>query len=243
MAILWGANMKIGNVLSAKGLVFVGLFSLLVLAADSINFSSILGGAANQSFTLFQFMGPIAGGFLGAGIGAISVLLAEVVSFFWLGKAFDMVNLLRLAPMLFAAAYFAAYSRGKFAGALVSLACMAAFIAHPVGAQAWAYSLYWLIPSVALILPEHLFLRSLGSTFTAHSIGSVVWLYTFPSAPAFWLALIPVVAFERLLFASGISVSYIALNALFARVEAIAKSGVVFVDQRYALAMAKVNRA
>jgi len=233
--------MKIGNVLSAKGLAFVMLFSLAVLAADSMNFSPILGGATNKSFTLFQFLGPIAGGFLGAGVGALSVLLAEVISFFWLGKAFNMLNIVLLAPMLFATAYFAMYSRGKFAGALVSLACMAAFIAHPIGSQAWIYSLYWLIPTIALILPEHLFLRSLGSTFTAHSIGSVVWLYAFPSTAAFWLALIPVVAVERLLFASGISVSYVALNALFARVEAIAKSGLVSLEPRYSLAPAKAN--
>jgi len=231
--------MKIENVLSAKGLAFVMLFSLLVLAGNSVNFSPILGGAANQSFTLFQFIGPVAGGFLGAGIGALSVLLAEVVSFVWLGKSISLLNIALLAPMLFATAYFAMYSRGKFAGAAVSLLCMAAFIAHPVGQQAWIYSLYWLIPAIALALPEHLFLRSLGSTFTAHSIGSVVWLYAFPSTPAFWLALIPVVAFERFMFASGISVSYVALNAAFARVEAIAKSGVIAIDRRYAIVPAK----
>ena len=233
--------MKIGNILSAKGLAFVMLFSLLVLAANSMNFSSILGGTANKSFTLFQFMGPVAGGFMGAGVGAVSVLLAEVISFFWLGTGVNMLNIILLAPMLAATAYFAAYSRGKFAGAAVSLACMAAFIAHPVGAQAWVYSLYWLVPAIALALPEHLFLRSLGSTFTAHSIGSVVWLYAFPSTPAFWLALIPVVAFERLLFASGISISYVALNALFARVEAVAKSGLVSLDYRYAAAPAPAS--
>ena len=233
--------MKIGNVLSAKGLAFVMLFSLAVLAANQLNFSPILGGEANQSFTLFQFMGPIAGGFLGAGIGAASVLLAEAVSFVLLGKSINPLNIVLLAPMLFATAYFAMYSRGKFAGALVSLVCRAAFIAHPIGQQAWVYSLYWLIPTIALALPSHLFLRSLGSTFTAHSIGSVVWLYAFPSTAAFWLALIPVVAFERFLFASGISISYVALNALFSRVEAIAKSGFVFVDQRYALVSAKMR--
>ena len=53
--------------------------------------------------------------------------------------------------------------------------------------------------------------------------------------PAFWLALIPVVAFERFMFASGISISYVALNALFARVEAIAKSGFVTLEKRYAI--------
>ena len=233
--------MKIGNILSAKGLAFLMLFTLAVLVANQANFSPILGGATNKSFTLFQFMGPVAGGFLGAGVGALSVLLAEVVSFAWLGTPINFLNIALLAPMLFATAYFAAYSRGKAAGAAISLVCMVAFIAHPIGGAAWIYSLYWLIPAIALALPEHLFLRSLGSTFTAHSIGSVIWLYAFPSTPAFWLALIPVVAFERLMFASGISISYVALNALFSRVEAIAKSGLVAVDRRYAIAPAQAK--
>ena len=227
--------MKVENVLSAKGLAFLLLFTAVALVASSINFSQVLGGAPNQSFTLFQFMGPIAGGFLGAGAGVLSVLLAQVISFIYLGTAPELINILRLAPMLFAAFYFAKYAKGKLIQAVVPLACMALFIMHPVGSQAWFYSLYWLIPAIVLFLPENLFARSLGSTFTAHSIGSVIWLYAFPSTAAFWVALIPVVAFERLLFASGISVSYVAFNTVLSRVEAVAKSGIVSIDRRYVL--------
>ncbi len=227
--------MKIENVLSAKGLAFLLLFTGVALVASGINFSQVLGGEANQSFTLFQFMGPIAGGFLGAGAGVLSVLLAQMVSFIWLGKAVDLVNILRLAPMLFAAFYFAKYGKGRILQGVVPLACMALFIAHPIGAQAWVYSLYWLVPTIALLLPENLFARSLGSTLTAHSIGSIVWLYAFPTTAAFWLALIPVVAFERLLFASGISVSYVAFNTVLSRFEAVAKSKIVAIDRRYVL--------
>ena len=231
--------MKIENVLSAKGLAFLLLFSLIVVIANGINFSPILGGETNKSFTLFQFMSPIAGGFLGAGVGVLSVLLAEVISFVWMGKQIELLNVLLLAPALFATLYFAKYSKGKLLTAAVPLVCMALFVLHPVGAQAWYYSLYWLIPLVALLIPEHLFLRSLGATFTAHSIGSVIWLYMFPSTAALWIALIPVVAFERFLFASGISVSYIAFNTLFAHVDAIVKSGAVLIDRRYVVAKMK----
>ena len=227
--------MKVENVLSAKGLLFLMLFTGIALVASGINFSQILGGAPNQSFTFFQFMGPIAGGFLGAGAGVLSVLLAQLVSFFWLGQKLELINVLLLVPMLFAAFYFAKYSKGKLVQAAVPIACMALFIAHPVGAQAWFYSLYWLIPAIVLLLPENLFLRSLGSTFTAHSIGSIIWLYAFPSTAAFWVALIPVVAFERLMFAGGISVSYVAFNTVLSRVEAVAKSGIVSIDRRYVL--------
>ena len=227
--------MKSKSILSAKSLAFIILFSFLVLIANSINFSAILGGAPNQSFTLFQFFGPIAGGFLGAGAGVLSVLFAEIISFIWLGKSPDMVNLLRLLPMLFATLYFAKYSRNRLFGAVVPLACMVLFVINPIGGQAWAYSLYWLIPAIALMLPEHLFFRALGATMTAHAIGSVIWLYTFPSTPEFWMALIPVVAFERLLFALGISGSYIVMNSMFARVKAISKSGAMLIDKRYVL--------
>lgn len=226
--------MKIENVLSAKGFAFLLLFSAAVMVADNINFSKALG-TESQYFTLFQFMGPIAGGFLGAGVGALSVLLAETISFIYLGKAFEPINVLRLAPMLFAALYFAKYSKGKLAQAAVPIACMALFMLHPVGSQAWQYSLYWLIPAIALMLPERLFLRSLGSTFTAHSIGGIIWLYLIPTTPAFWMALIPIVAFERILFALGISGSYIAFNTALGRVEAIAASGMVAIDRRYVL--------
>ena len=218
--------------LSAKGIAFIALFTAIALVASNINFSQVLG-APNQSFTFFQFMGPIAGGFLGAGAGILSVLLAQVVSFVWLGTTPSLFNILRIAPMLFAALYFAKYAKGKLVQGVVPIACIALFILNPIGAQAWYYSLYWLIPLIALALPEHLFLRSLGSTFTAHAIGSVAFLYLLPSTPALWIALIPVVAFERLMFAAGISVSYIAFNTLFSRVDAIAKSGVVFIDKRY----------
>ena len=43
------------------------------------------------------------------------------------------------------------------------------------------------------------------------------------------------------MFASGISISYVAMNALFARVEAIAKSGFVTLEARYALSPMKRN--
>ena len=231
--------MKIENVLSAKGLLFLLLFTGIAVVASNVNFSQVLGGAPNQSFTFFQFMGPIAGGFLGAGAGVLSVMLAQLVSFFWLGQKVELLNVLRLAPMLFAAFYFAKYSKGKLAQALVPLACMALFIINPIGAQAWYYSLYWLVPAIVLLLPENLFLRSLGSTMTAHAIGGIIWLYFVPTTPAFWVALIPVVAFERLMFAGGISVSYIAFNTALSRVEAVAKSGLVTLDRRYVLFAAR----
>lgn len=86
---------------------------------------------------------------------------------------------------------------------------MGAFMAHPVGAQAWVYSVYWLIPVLLYVIrKKSLFLEALGSTFIAHAVGSVIWIYADPITPHAWLALIPVVFIERLIFASGIVVVF-----------------------------------
>src|SRR5216684_1589321 len=60
---------------------------------------------------------------------------------------------------------------------LLPIACMGLFVIHPIGAQAFVYSLYWLIPVILYFIPQRsLFLQALGSTFIAHAVGSVIWL-------------------------------------------------------------------
>lgn len=110
-------------------------------------------------------------------------------------------------PGLFASLYWATQSRlVKIAPAVL---CMILFITHPVGASAAVYSLFWLIPiCVTLFCKETIFTRSLGSTFTAHAVGSVIWLFTVAMSADQWLALIPVVIIERALFTIGMVVAY-----------------------------------
>lgn len=196
---------------SAKRVIFLAVFALMVFFGNKVNFSAVVG-ADNQYFTLFQFFGPIAGGFLGPIFGAVAVLIAQVATFFISHKALILINILRLTPMLFAAYYF---GTKKKAIAAVPIACMVLFIMHPVGRQAWFYSLFWLIPLFGVLpfrIPGKLFFRSLGATFTAHAVGSTAWLYSVPMTASQWVALIPVVAYERIVFACGITVSYLVLN-------------------------------
>lgn len=85
------------------------------------------------------------------------------------------------------------------------LLCMILFLAHPVGLAAAPYAFYWFIPmALAFLHARSLWLDALASTFTAHAIGSVIWLYALPMTPAVWLSLIPIVACERLLYTAGI---------------------------------------
>ena len=97
--------MQLKNLFTKKRIIFLAIFTVLVLIGKQINFSPLVG-AENQFFTLFQFFGPIAGGFLGAIFGAIVVLFAELIDFFVVGKEATLVNILRLSPMIFAAYYF-----------------------------------------------------------------------------------------------------------------------------------------
>ncbi|MFH1848608.1 MAG: hypothetical protein ABH879_00305 [archaeon] len=200
------------KIFSKKRIIFMAIFLLMVFAGNRINFAPVIG-MDNQFFTLFQFFGPIAGAFLGPVYGVLVVLLAELGDFLLVSKTWSLINLVRLTPMLFAAYYFG--KNRMNVSAIVPLAAMAMFILHPVGRQAWFFSLYWLIPVAVKILQSkysNLYLRSLGATFTAHAVGSVAWLYTVPMDAGQWTGLIPIVAFERLLFAAGIAGSFYAVN-------------------------------
>ncbi|MBW2977191.1 hypothetical protein KY347_07150 [Candidatus Woesearchaeota archaeon] len=207
--------MNAKKIFTKKRLVFVALFVVFAFFAQRINFSPLIG-ADNQNFTLFQFFGPIAGAFLGSIFGVIAVLFAEAVNFFVVGKEATWINIFRLAPMLFAVYYFGSKKRNL--NIIAPSAAIILFVLHPVGRQAWVYSLFWTVPIIARLLPSKYAysvpLRSLGATLTAHSVGSALFIWSIPTDPGMWITLIPITAFERLMFALGIGISYVGFNAV-----------------------------
>ena len=211
--------MEIRKIFSKKRIIFLVLFIAMVFVGNRINFSALVG-AKNQYFTLFQFFGPIAGSFLGSVFGVIAVLFAQLADFLLVGKAFSLINVIRLTPMLFAAYYFG--TKKKSLSIIVPLVAIAAFVLHPVGRQVWFYSLYWTIPIIVKILPKkysgNVLLKSLGATFTAHSVGGAAWIWSVPMTVEQWIMLIPVTAYERLLFAAGIAGSYVLVNTVLDKV-------------------------
>ena len=228
--------MKIfGSEIGSKKLAFILIFSALSLLFYQFNFSEIVGSEPKAYFTLFQFIGPIGGGIISPLGGALSVLLVEVTNFFLTGKALDLLTVVRFFPMLFAALYFG--TKGKDS-ALVAIACMALFWLHPIGNVVWFYALYWLIPLGAAFYKQNLFARSLGATFTAHSVGSVAFLYAFNLPAEVWVALIPIVAIERLAFAAGISVSYYAVNTVLGAFSSKVDFSFLNIEKKYALVRA-----
>lgn len=95
---------------------------------------------------------------------------------------------------------------------LLPLACIGLFITH-TGNGAGAYAFYWFIPMIAWALRytttgSHSFIVALQSTFIAHATGSIIWLFTMPMTSEQWLALIPLVAVERLTIAASSALLY-----------------------------------
>lgn len=197
-----------------KVLVFFVLFTILGFASLQVPFNKLAG--SNVSFTLFDFFAPIAGAFLGPLYGIISVFGVMVTNNLIKDVPWTTGAIIRLFPTLFAVYYFAVITKRKYHGKwilAVPLFCIMAFLTHPNGRQVPYYPLmFWLIPLVAYRFRNNLFMKSLGTTFTAHAVGGASWIWAFNLPPAVWNSLIPVVISERLLFATGIAVSYVVVK-------------------------------
>lgn len=191
-----------------KRIFFLVLFTLVGFGSLQIPFNKLAG--SNVSFTLFDLFAPIAGVFLGPFFGVASVLTVEVVNNLVKHTPFTTGVIIRLFPILFATYYFATIQKksGKWILAVPVLAILV-FLSHPYGRQVPYYTLFWIIPLIAYRFRNNLFMRGLGATFTAHAVGGAAWIWAFNLKAAVWQGLIPVVIAERLLFASGIAISFI----------------------------------
>lgn len=195
--------------MNKQKILFLIIFIVLSLIAFQIPVSKIVG--SGQNFTLFEFIGPIGGMFLGPFFGALAAFFVRAIDLIIGPKTLDLLTIIRFLPMMLAAVYFGMKSKKS---ALIFPICIVLFLVHPIGQRAWLYPLLWLIPLVATLGKKRLIFNSLGSTFTAHAVGSTIFLYAFGLTPQVWLSLIPVVLIERGLFTIGIWVSYLVLNTV-----------------------------
>lgn len=164
---------------------------------------SIVGNCA-AFFRCSDMIMPLFGN---AGLPSLGLLIAVRFGLRMLFYGTPLSALVYHLPGFCASAYWA--FDNKIISLLIPLTCMVTFLIHPIGFAAAPYVLYWIIPMVLYFIKEKtIFTHSLSSTFIAHAVGSVIWLYLHPISPEFWLALIPLVAFERLVFASGMAFVY-----------------------------------
>ena len=200
---------------------FCLLFLVVGLISLKLNFTSIMG--SERIFSSFSFISPLPGAFLGPGLGALVILGAKLIETFLAGGDFSLgIESLPLLlwglPSVVGAIYFGSKRKEVLVAPLL---CMALFLLHPAGREAWIFSLFWLIPIVISLtsLKKGIFTSALGATFAQHGVGSIIFLYTFNIKAGVWFSLIPVVAMERLLFALGITMSYLAFNMLLTKLK------------------------
>ena len=196
--------------------VFMLLFGLLAIKLASFFKCSFIFGASRAMFSGTTAAVPIVGLF-GGGIVSIAIFAFSFLLRYALFGVSSLHVLAFYVPGLFASLYFA-YSH-ILIRLVVPIVCMILFIVHPVGGRAFLYSFYWLIPiGIYFIRSKNIFLNALASTFVAHAVGSVIWLYTVPMSVYAWYALIPVVLIERLAISSAIVIMYKIVHYLKKRV-------------------------
>src|SRR5579871_4856971 len=184
--------------------------SASIKMASLVKISYIVG-----SYTAFFSGTCIAMPLIGA-FGGITMSIATCLLGLVFGGGHSLLFLAHHIPGFCAALYWATHHAVVRVG--IPTVCFVMFVTHPVGSQAWPYALYWLIPIVFYFANRTtLFMQALGSTFVAHAVGSVIWLYAVPMEPQAWLALMPVVALERLTFAAGMVVVHTVIVGLIAR--------------------------
>ncbi len=185
----------------ALDLVKLGVIGLALKAVSLYKISFIFGSQA-AFFNGSSVAIPLIGFFVGS-LGSVAFLLARLSS--WYLFSSGSLHLLSFViPGFCASLYWTTkHSLLRF---WLPLSCMAAFIAHPAGRDAFIYSFYWLSPvALSFTNRQNIWADALGSTFVAHAVGSVIWIYTVPTTAALWLSLLPVVAVERLVCAAGMA--------------------------------------
>lgn len=190
-----------------KGLAEFFASSIIIVAFSILRFAkfSPIIGAAGSFFSLSDVAMPLTGT-LGLGFCICAALARLGTKMVLTGIPFIKAGF--YLPGLCAAGCWT--ERKMLFQVAIPLTAMVLFIMHPVGFYAAPYSFYWLIPVIIYWLDrDSVFLYSLASTFVAHAVGSVIWLYVFNLSVQTWLGLIPVVAVERLFFASAMTVMYI----------------------------------
>ena len=183
------------------------LISSIVLRIAAIFKVSYIIGSKMSFFSVTNLIGPIIGTY---GVPfTICVFLIRAC----MGYHSIFTAIFSHLPSLFGSLYWATQS--VLIRLVLPLACIALFLLHPTGLQAYAYSFYWFIPvAVYMFGFQGIIAQAFASTFITHAVGSVIWLYTVPMDATMWWGLIPIVAVERVVSATGMVVAYRAIHML-----------------------------
>lgn len=195
------------NTILVKKTVKIALFSVIAYMASWVNMSSIVG-TVYAFFSLKNGVAPLGGFFGGAPISIFIFLIGLIAR--GVSQSLFMILVYHI-PGLCASLYWA--QKGAFWRIIVPITCILAFIAHPVGSQAWLYTGYWLIPvALYLLKKDTLVAYAITSTFIAHAVGSTLFIYGNPMTAEVWLGLIPVVLLERAVYTGTMIITYVIIQ-------------------------------
>jgi hypothetical protein len=213
------------------------LFAIVIIALAALLGSklslSIAWGAHTLYFSLFALLLPLLGMSLSLSESTLFITVLYGIKSLFFGTPIT----LGLPTLAATASWSVKQKKNNWSHllnftlhVLLPISCMALFISHPIGHHAFYYSWYWIIP-VGIYLVEQknnnfIFLKALQSTFVAHAVGSIIWLYRIPMTAEQWLNLIPVVAIERITFACATtllfySINYVTFSNLFRKKQEI----------------------
>jgi len=212
------------NILRNSFLLGVILGVMYVTSKININF---VFGEHSFGLTGMSLLFPILGSLI-----ALPQSLMLIVFFYFIKMLFGGAITFGIPTFLATANWTLNFSETKskhktivaagkfFLQIILPLTCIVLFIAHPQGRGAILYSFYWFIPVICFVLhtvfkKSWTFSTALSSTFIAHAIGSIIALYTRSIPTQTWLTLIPLVAIERMIFASGATLAFYAMKTFF----------------------------
>lgn len=208
--ILYNMNIQIKKISNKiPGVIFFIALALIMICTKNLFIHTALG--SNYKISLYNScIAPISSGFLGNIWGIIVICFVKLLNILFFNGSFGELSEMILPslglPTIAAMLYF---GKKTVWSLLFSIGAFIIFNMHPVGQNAWQYSLFWMIPIVCYFyFDRSLFARCLGATFTAHAVGSIIWLYCFSLTAQQWLELIPIVAYERLSIGMGMFAIY-----------------------------------
>ncbi len=197
-------------------IISTGLWALLALGASLIPIRPFLAGG-QLPFTAFEFVGPLGGVFIAPLAGAIAAVAAKGAGFAIASAAVSTFALARLVTPGFAALYLGSKSPWILLAPLVAIV---GFLLNPIGQQAPVITLVWAAAIALWPLRQFFFARALGATLTAHAVGGLLFVWLVPTKIAFWQTLPLIVVGERLVFALGLTLAYVVIKELSAKVAA-----------------------
>lgn len=192
------------------------LYSFFLEITKICKFSYIIG-SKTTFFSFTQILFPLSGLFSGVISSSFIFCIRTLILLISSKLPLHLISVYHI-PTFCGAVYLG--TNNKFIKIVIPAICMFLFITDPIGKQAFLFSFYWFIPIIIALFPNSsIFIQTIGSTFTTHAVGSIIWLYTKNLDALTWNSLISVVWAERLIFAIAMTGVYYTIQFITSKLK------------------------